>query len=147
MEEINLLHFMSKLLDEYQILYGKMDFTFKKTDHTFTITDVSPTIVELVKLTKSNIVGKSLDQLVSNAEIKKKLNQLFEKAWCGEESFCYCIPPKNKEIFLLIILKPVMKEGERAIGEGGCFPLSQEEFQKHNIADFERCISLNGFND
>lgn len=146
MVEINLLSFISKLIDEYQSLHGKMSFHFTKTDKTFTITDVSPKILELVKLTKSHIIGKNLDQLVRNEEIKKKSNQLFQKAWDGEEAFCYYIPPNNKKIFAFIILKPVMKVGDKAIGEGACFPLNQEAFQKYNIASLENCISLNVIN-
>lgn len=146
MKEIDLLKVISKLMAEYQSLYGKMNFNFKKVDNKFIITHVSPNILELVKLSQSDIVGKSLDELVNHKETGQELKQFFEKAWSGDEAFYYCAPPKNKEIFLFIILKPVIKEGEMAIGEGECFPLSQETFRKYNIESLDNFVLHNIFN-
>jgi hypothetical protein len=140
MGEINVLKFIGKLMDEYGSLYEEMSFNFHKDGDKFIITKVSDNILDILKISQSEINGKHLQEFVNYEEMMERLKRIFEKAWKGQEAFCYLIPSKNQDVFLFILLHPVMKKGDSMMGEGKCFPLSIELLEKYDIHILDHVI-------
>jgi hypothetical protein len=122
MQEINIMSLLLKLLDEYQRLFGKMIFSFKKIHNDFIVTDVDQKLLELFNK-KTDFVDKNL------VNILKCEKALLEDAWTGKEVFLYCTLAENKNTFLFVILKPLKKDNQVYVVEGHCLPLDAKEFQ------------------
>ncbi|MFJ5760232.1 hypothetical protein ACIQAA_14100 [Neobacillus sp. NPDC093182] len=129
MREINLVHLMSMLIRDYEKVCGRARFEIKKIDGTFTLIDIHQKLLDLVNLQRNNLIGKKISDLPIKRDWTEKLLSIFEKAWKGKETIYYLFPPTNDNIFLVVQLEAVVKNGVIDRIEGCCVPLESKELK------------------
>jgi hypothetical protein len=130
MTEINLVHIMRLLIKDYEKVYGRARFEIKMIDGTFTLIDIHQKLLDLGNLQRNNVIGKKISELPIKSDWTEKLLSIFEKAWKGKETIYYLFPPTNDNLFLVVQLEAIVKNGETDRIEGCCAPLQSEELKE-----------------
>ena len=129
MKEINLVHLMSMLIKDYEKVNGRARFEIKKNDDTFILIDIHQKLLDLGNLQRNDFIGKKISDLPIKRDWTEKLLSIFEKAWKGKETIFYLSPQTNDNIFLVVQLEAIVKNGEIDRIEGCCTPLESEELK------------------
>jgi hypothetical protein len=129
MTEINLVHIMRLLIKDYEKIYGQARFEIKMIDGNFTLIDIHQKLLDLGNLQRNNVIGKKISELPIKSDWTVKLLSIFEKAWKGKETIYYLFPPPNDNLFLVVQLEAIVKNGETDRIEGCCAPLESEELK------------------
>ncbi|MFB3161505.1 hypothetical protein ABLO26_09030 [Neobacillus sp. 179-J 1A1 HS] len=129
MTEINLVHIMRLLIKDYEKVYGQARFEIKMIDGTFTLIDIHQQLLDLSNLQRNNVIGKKISELPIKSDWTGKLLSIFEKAWKGKETIYYLFPPTNDNVFLVVLLEAIVKNGEIDRIEGCCAPLESAELK------------------
>ncbi|PGX77761.1 hypothetical protein [Priestia megaterium] len=128
MGKINLRNVIVKLIKDFENISGEALFEVVKMDNSFICTVANQLLLDIVQLKEDDVVGRSFNCPHIEEELRKKLPMVYEKAWNGKEIIYYYYPLTNKNIFLIVLLKPVYDKGETVKLRGHCVPLEANEF-------------------
>ncbi|MFX3625056.1 MAG: hypothetical protein ACE3JP_13755 [Ectobacillus sp.] len=128
-QQVDLTSLISKLIREYEQTYGEMVFAFQKINGKFIYTYINDRLLKAAHLQEQDVMGKGLDNLNIGSALAAKLQQIYTKAWGGQEAVYYFIPDTNPEILLVIALKPQFEDSQVTEVRGHCAPLRIDEFQ------------------
>lgn len=133
MKIIDLSSLLSKLIKDYEKVYGMQTFEIKKINNFFVFTNINPNVSESFKNYNCNFVtGKTITDFPIGKESKEKLLSIFEMAWSGKETtnFDFFL---NRDLLVVYSLKSIQKNGITDKLEGNCLVLDGNEF-----SDFTR---------
>jgi hypothetical protein len=123
LREIDIASLVSKLIDDYEKVNGRMQFEVEMMDDSFTYTNVDQKLLDIVNLKRNDIIGKtSLDYLI-NQDIAEKLTSQFNKALNGQKVFFFLKPYTNENVCLVVTVRPVKKEENKDRLIGSCVPI------------------------
>ncbi|WP_028403409.1 hypothetical protein [Ectobacillus panaciterrae] len=126
--EVNLPTLLDKLITEYEKIHGEMIFKFEKQAGKFILIDINQGLLDVVNLTRDEVVGKGLNALFICEESISKLQKICGIAWEGKKVVYYLIPDTNQDIFLVVALKPNMYQGQVIEVVAHCVSLDSKEF-------------------
>lgn len=120
MRDINLTSLLIKLADEYESIYGKMNFFLEKINNQFLITDIDQTLLQYLNIQKHSVVSKNVTDLIECEKTFEKLDELYRG---NQPCFYYCTIEGIKDMwFLFIILIPIIINEVLGV-EGRCLPI------------------------
>jgi hypothetical protein len=80
-----------------------------------------------------DIVGKTLLDLPIRKDLAEKLPAIYEKAWKGKERVNFLFPETNKNVLLVIAIRPVLKNGKTDKLIGCIAPIDVKELDGHYL--------------
>ncbi|MFJ5760231.1 hypothetical protein ACIQAA_14095 [Neobacillus sp. NPDC093182] len=123
MREIDIASLVSKLIDDYEKVNGRMQFEVQKMDNSFTYTNVDQKLLDILNLNQNDIIGKSLIDFPINQDNTEKLTAIFNKALNGQKVVFFLTPNTNENVCLVVTVRPVKKEGNKDRLIGSCVPI------------------------
>lgn len=123
MTKINLIHMLSLLIREYEIIHGKTNFEIIKNNNTFIFTKIDPKLLDILELKQINVIENACPDFLLKNHLAENLPDIFDIAWKGKEMIYYLLPKKNKNVVILINLKAIQENGKTVKLEGHCVPI------------------------
>jgi hypothetical protein len=123
MSEINIIHLISMLINDFENVHGKTRFEVKKINNSFIFTNVNQNMLDTLKLKREDIIGKTCSDLPIERNFAQKLPSLCDKAWNGQEMLTFLSPFTNENICLVVALRPILKNGKTDKLIGFCVPM------------------------
>jgi hypothetical protein len=135
LREIDIASLVSKLIDDYEKVNGRMQFEVEKMDDSFIYRKIDQNLLDILNLNQNDIIGKTDIDFPINQNNTEKLTTILNKALNGQNVVFFLTPNTNENICLVVTVRPVKKKGytDKLIGScvlidinhiaGTCLPI------------------------
>ncbi|MTH54369.1 hypothetical protein GKZ89_13240 [Bacillus mangrovi] len=127
---IDLVSFVGKLILEYENNFHPLHYLAEKRDGKFSIVSMNSKLKELTGFTE-DYCGTPLEEIsYFKKEAVEFLNAVFNRVWSGKTAVYYAVPHLNRNIYLLVLAKPVQDEkGECLFIDATCACVSRDDME------------------
>ncbi|WP_338781188.1 hypothetical protein [Metabacillus sp. FJAT-52054] len=107
---IDMASFLGEIILEYEENFGPLHFSVEKMNGEFAFTEMDERLLDLSKLSLLHI-GKPLAEFdyLNEKSLQFYIN-VFNRAWGGKTVVYYMIPRLNLDIYLIVLIKPVVDD-------------------------------------